>query len=66
MSFQQSGQPLGQSLYRSKGKLTKLNYMEIKLLLDRRVAKNKKGSLTDREIQLLVRDWNDRHLEGDL
>ncbi len=40
--------------------------MDIKLLLDRRIAKNKKGSLTDREIQLLVKDWHDRCSEGDL
>jgi hypothetical protein len=49
-----------------KGKLVKLNCMDIKLLLDRRIAKNKKGSLTDREIQLLVKDWHDRCSEGDL
>jgi hypothetical protein len=53
-------------MYRSKGELAKFNYMDIKLLLDRRIAKNKKGSLTDREIQLLVKDWHDRFLEGDL
>jgi hypothetical protein len=40
--------------------------MDIKLLLDRHIAKNKKGSLIDREIQLLVKDWHDRHSEGDL
>jgi hypothetical protein len=53
-------------MYRSKGKLAKLNYMDIKLLLDRRIVKNKRGSLTEREIQMLVKDWHDRHLEGDL
>jgi hypothetical protein len=40
----------------SKGKLAKLIYMDNQLLLDRRIAKNKKGSVTDREIQLLVKD----------
>jgi hypothetical protein len=53
-------------MYGSKGKLTKLNFMDIKLLLDRRMVKNKRGSLTDREIQTLVKDWHDRRSEGDL
>jgi hypothetical protein len=53
-------------MYGSKGKLAKLNYMDIKLLLDRCIVKNKRGSLTDREIQTLVKDWHDRHSEGDL
>ena len=53
-------------MYRSKGKLAKLNDMDIKLLLDRHIAKNKKGSLTHREIQLLVKDWHDRWSERDL
>ncbi len=38
-------------MYGSKGKLAKLNYLEIKLLLDRRIVKNKRGSLSEREIQ---------------
>jgi hypothetical protein len=37
-------------MYGSKGKLAKLNYMDIKLLLDRCIVKNKRGSLTDWEI----------------
>ena len=53
-------------MYGSKGKLAKLNYMDIKLLLDRCIVKNKRGSLTDREIQTLVKDWHDRCSEGDL
>jgi hypothetical protein len=65
-SFQQSGQPLGQSMYGSKGKLAKLNYMDIELLLDRRIVKKKGQFLTEREIQMLVKDWHDRCLEGDL
>jgi hypothetical protein len=40
--------------------------MDIKLLQDRRIVKNERGSLTDREIQTLVKDWHDRHSEGDL
>jgi hypothetical protein len=37
-------------MYGSNGKLTKVNYMDIKLLLDRCIVKNKRGSLTEREI----------------
>jgi hypothetical protein len=53
-------------MYGSKGKLTKLNCMAVKLPLDRRIVKNKRDSLTDRKIQTLVKEWHDRHLEGDL
>jgi hypothetical protein len=53
-------------MYGSKGKLAKLNYLEIKLLLDRRIVKNKRSSLSEREIQTLVKDWHNRRLEGDL
>jgi hypothetical protein len=53
-------------MYGCKGKLAKLNYMDIKLLLDRCIVKNKRGSLTEREIQMLVKDWHDRCSEGDL
>jgi hypothetical protein len=53
-------------MYRSKGKLAKLNYLEIKLVLDRRIVKNKTGSLSEREFQTLVKDWQDRRLEGGL
>jgi hypothetical protein len=54
-------------MYGSKRKLAKLNYLEMKLLLDRRIVKNKRGSLSERKIQTLVKDWHDRHLEvGDL
>jgi hypothetical protein len=60
------GPPLGNFMYGSKGKLAKLNYMDINLLLDRRIVKNKRGNLTEREIQMLVKDWHDRRSEGDL
>ncbi len=59
-SFQQSGQSIGQPIKGGKGKLAKLNYLDIKLLLDRRTVKNKKGSLSEKEIQILVKDWHDR------
>jgi hypothetical protein len=53
-------------MYGSKGKLAKLNYMDIKLLLDRCIVKNIRENLTEREIQMLVKDWHDRRSEGDL
>ena len=65
-STQQWGQPLGQSMYGSKGKLAKLNYMDINLLLDRQIVKNKRGSLSEKDIQTLVKDWHDRRSEGEL
>jgi hypothetical protein len=65
-SFQQPEQSIGQPIHGSKGKLAKLNYMDIKLLLDRQIVKNKRGSLLEKEIQTLVKDWHDRCLEGDL
>jgi hypothetical protein len=40
--------------------------MDIKLLLDRQIVKNKRGSLLEKEIQTLVKDWHDRCSEGDL
>ena len=38
-------------MYGSKGTLAKLNYMDIKLLLDRQIVKNKRGSLSEKDIQ---------------
>jgi hypothetical protein len=40
--------------------------MDIKLLLDRQIVKNKRGSLSEKEIQTLVKDWHNRRSEGDL
>jgi hypothetical protein len=40
MSFQQSGQSIGQPIKGCKGKLAKLNCIDIKLLLDKRTDKN--------------------------
>ncbi len=48
------------------GKLAKLNYMDIKKMLDRQQALNKKGTLTDGEIKSLVKDWHDRRSEEEL
>jgi hypothetical protein len=49
-SFQQLGQSIGQLIKGGKGKLAKLNYIDIKLILDRQIVKNKKGSLLEKEI----------------
>jgi hypothetical protein len=48
------------------GKLAKLNYMDIKKMLDRLQALNKKGTLTNGEIKSLVKDSHDRRSEEEL
>jgi hypothetical protein len=40
--------------------------MDIKNMLDRRQALNKKGTLTDGEIKLLVKEWHDKRAEENL
>ncbi len=40
--------------------------MDIKKMLDRRQALNKKGTLTDREIKFLVKEWHDNRTEAEL
>jgi hypothetical protein len=47
----------------SRGKLAKLNYMEIKQLFDRKVIKNKRGTLTNGVIKLLVQQIHDHRRE---
>jgi hypothetical protein len=49
----------------SRGLLAKLNYMDIKQILDRKAIENKQGPLTTGEIQLLVREIHDRRGESD-
>ncbi len=49
-----------------KGNLAKLNYMEIKQLLDRKVIENQKGMLTQGEIRQLVKDLHDQRQEDEL
>jgi hypothetical protein len=48
------------------GYLAKLNYMDIKKMLDRQQALNKKGRLTDGEIKSLVKEWHDIRTEAEL
>ncbi len=40
--------------------------MDIKNMLDRQQAFNKKGTLTDGEIKSLVKEWHDKRAEEDL
>jgi hypothetical protein len=60
--------PVGCNRYScsSGGTLAKLNYLEIKHLMDRQSTQQKKGKLTDAEIKGLVKEWYDRRTEGDL
>jgi hypothetical protein len=62
----QSGGALRQSMCTSRGKHAKLIYMEIKQPLDRKVIKNKRGTLTNRDIKLLVQEIQDHWREGKL
>ena len=65
-SSQSWGQLLGQFTCGQGGELSKLNYMEIKTMLDRGQALNKKGTLTDREIKSLVQEWHVSRPEEEL
>ena len=48
------------------GYLAKLNYMDIKNMLDRQQVLRKKGTLTDGEIKSLVKEWHDTRTEAEL
>jgi hypothetical protein len=50
----------------ASGGLAKLNYMYIKLILDQKAVENKQGTLTTREIQLLVQKIHDHREERKL
>jgi hypothetical protein len=50
----------------SRGYLAKLNYLDIKQLLDRKAIENKRGTLTNKEIKLLVKEFHNRQTEGKL
>ena len=49
-----------------QGGLAKLDYLSIKLMIDRRSIRNKRGFLSEQEIKLMVKDWQDRRTEGEL
>ena len=65
-SFRLRGQPLGQTMCGRGGHLAKLNYMDIKNMLDRQQALRKKGILSDGEIKSLVKEWHDVRTEAEL
>ncbi len=48
------------------GYLAKLNYVDIKKMLDRQQALNRKGTLTGGEIKSLVKEWHDNRMEAEL
>ncbi len=60
--------PVGCNMYScsSGGTLAQLKYLEIKQLMNRWSAQQKKGKLADAEIKGLVKKWYDRRTEGDL
>jgi hypothetical protein len=48
------------------GYIARLNYIDIKNMLDRRKVSNKEGTLTEGEIKLLVRKWQHRRAEEEM
>ncbi len=63
MSKTGGGGAIGQNDTKNSGKL---NYTEIKKLVDRRIVQNKKGILVGSEIQQLVKKWLDQRVKKDL
>jgi hypothetical protein len=53
-------------MYGREGYLAKLNYMDIKKMVDTRQVLNKEGTLTNGEIKLLVKEWHNRRREAEL
>jgi hypothetical protein len=61
------GQPLGQQdIACFRKRKSQLNYMDIRKIMDKRLAQQKKGLLTDAEIKKLVTEWQDERGEEDL
>jgi hypothetical protein len=63
----EEGRPIGQKdnlCFRKRA--SQLNYMDIRKIMDRRTVQQKKGLLTDAEIQKLVSEWQDKHCKADL
>jgi hypothetical protein len=61
----QSGGALGHLMYTSRGNLAKLNYLDIKQLLDRKAIEYKRGTLTNGEMKPLVKEIHHRQTEGE-
>ncbi len=61
------GEPLGQNDNACFRKTKpQLNYMDTRGIMDRRLVQQKKGLLTDAEIQKMVTEWRDERGESDL
>jgi hypothetical protein len=60
------GGALGHFTCASRGNLAKPNYLDIKQLLDRCIAQNKRGTLTSTEIKVLVQEIHDCRQEDKL
>jgi hypothetical protein len=61
------GQPLGQHINAClRKRKSQLNYMDIRKIMDKRSVQQKKGLLTEAEIQKLVTEWQDKRGEEDL
>jgi hypothetical protein len=43
-----------------------MNYLDLKQILDRKAALNKKGTLSDQKIKSLVKEWHDTRTEAKL
>jgi hypothetical protein len=68
MCGQTLGTTVGHNTYSrgSGGSLAAINYLEIKLIMDRWSTQQKQGRLTDAEVKVLVKDWHDRRKEANL
>ena len=44
----------------------RLSYEDIKQIMERRLAQQKRGILTENEINHIVKDWGDQRAEEDL
>ncbi len=60
------GAPIGRNTHSCSSGVTLAKLKEIKKLMDRWSAQQKKGKLTDAEIKGLVKVWYDRRTESDL
>ena len=52
--------------YNSRRKYGTLNFVDAKRLIERRQLQNKKGILSDEDIRVLAKQWQDQRTEGEL
>jgi hypothetical protein len=66
-SFHTKRMPIGYALHnRNGGTLALLNNLDIKNILNRKMARHKKGTLLDQEIKSLVKEWHNTRTEDKL